>query len=497
MIIKIDKNCQKALYLQIIDGVVQFIDDGVLKPGDHIPSTRDLSRKFGVTRSTVVQAYEELQARGYLESRPGSYNVIKERRKEVIYNPERKCIIDWNKASNSEIESVFGTIKNFMPERRNEKTDNNKIINFSPLIPDSRLYPLNTFRSCVNTVFSSCKSDVVQYGASQGFPPLRKNLARRMRLHGISVSEEEILITNGSQQAIDLVIRLLAGPGKKIIIESPTYSIILPLLRLNKAEILEVPINEDGMDLDILKRLVKNNDIAFVYTIPNFHNPTGITTSHSHREKLYEICSENGIPIVEDGFEEEMKYFGKVPLPIKSIDENNIVIYLGTFSKTLFPGIRIGWLAGDRDFIKRVCMLKRFSEISCGSLIQSAMSHFCEKGHYDLHIKRLHRIFRKRMMAALKTMDESLPDDVSWTRPLGGYTIWVKLPVKISEDELNSHLIKYDVIVSPGCYFFLSKSPSEYFRLSISQLDEMEITEGIKRLGDAIREICRKGCVKV
>ena len=186
-----------------------------------------------------------------------------------------------------------------------------------------------------------------------------------------------------------------------------------------------------------------------------------------------------------------MKYYGKVPLPIKSIDERNIVIYLGTFSKALFPGLRIGWITADKRCIDRITAIKRFSDLSSGNLVQMVLHEFLKKGYYDLQIRRLHRIFRKRMQVALKTMEECFPRTVSWTRPSGGYTIWVKIPKKLTEIELHEFMSEYSVIVSPGSYYFPKKRSSGYFRISIAKSNEEEIKKGVARLGKALNSLSR------
>lgn len=437
----------------------------------------------------MITAYEELQALGYLQSRPGSYNKIQKRQKEVKYNPQRKSLISWERASTAAARKVYETFLHFSPEGNKPKTFDKQTINISELDLDHRLYPMDEFRRCVNQVLMEQGSESLQYGDYKGYLPLRQLIARRLRLHGISVSEQEILITNGAQQAIDLIIRMFNDSQRKVAVESPTYANVIPLLQFNGVEILEIPMHADGMNLDYLENVLKREKVSFVYTIPNFQNPTGITTTHRHRERLLNICLHHKMPIVEDGFEEDMKYFGKVPLPIKSIDEKNIVIYLGTFSKTLFPGLRIGWITADKECIERLTSIKRFSDISSSKLVQIVLHEFLKRGYYDIQLKRLHRIFRKRMQLALKTMEESFPDSVCWTHPAGGYTIWVKIPKRLNEEQMHELTSSNGIVISPGHYYFPQKKISEYFRVSIAKTDEEEIKEGITRLGKALRSL--------
>ena len=250
-------------------------------------------------------------------------------------------------------------------------------------------------------------------------------------------------------------------------------------------------MTEEGIDINSLRKAFKQHPISFLYTIPNFQNPTGITSTQSNREALLSLCEAHGIPVIEDGFEEEMKYYGKVPPPIKSMDKKNICIYLGTFSKVLFPGIRIGWVAAERECIQRILAIKRFSDLTSSFVLQAAINEFCQLGYYDLHIKRMHRIFRKRMLAATQAMRFHLSGlGISWNEPSGGYLIWIKIQhPSASEDDMLDIFEKKGVMASPGKYYFLQSPRDHCFRLSISTLNEQEIEEGIRRLALAIREI--------
>ena len=247
-------------------------------------------------------------------------------------------------------------------------------------------------------------SNILKYPPARGYKPLLEFIANRMQIHGISVSPDELLITNGAQNAIDLVMKLLAKPGRPVLVESPTYHTVLPLLEYYNAVPTGIPMTENGPDLEVLKRKLETSRPSFFYTIPNFHNPTGITSSQTNREELLTLCEHHGVPLVEDAFEEEMKYFGKVPLSIKSMDTQQIVIYLGTFSKVLFPGIRVGWIAADRECIRRLIAIKKYSDLASNLLVQAALHEFCGTGYYELHLKRIHRIYRKRLQTTLKAL---------------------------------------------------------------------------------------------
>jgi len=491
ILLKLDRKSQVPLYFQIINQIIEMVEADILKPGTRLPSTRLMAETLDVNRSTVYNAYQELWAQGYIESRPGSYSLIRKRHKMATPKyKEKTSSIPWKKVTTVASQRVYKEFLDFFPE----KSIPNKIdtINFAKLDMDRRLFPSEDFRRCLNQVILSKGSKILGYGEYMGYKPLRETIAKRLQYHGISVASEEILITNGSQNGIELVLKLLSVPGKKMVIEAPTYAILLPLLKYYQTELAAIPMQKNGLDLNQLKDILSDHPVSFLYTIPNFHNPTGITTTQSHRENLLSLCETYNIPIVEDGFEEEMKYFGKVPPPIKSMDKKNICIYLGTFSKVLFPGIRIGWIAAERECIMRLVAIKRFSDLTSSFILQAAINEFCQQGYYDLHIKRMHRIYRKRMQTALTSIKYYIPGDkVNWTEPTGGYLIWFKFKnMEIDENNLIQTFEKYGVIVSPGRYYFHNARKSSYFRVSISTLNEEEIEDGIKKLGKAINEIC-------
>lgn len=244
------------------------------------------------------------------------------------------------------------------------------------------------------------------------------------------------------------------------------------------------------MDLSVLAEALQKEHPVLVYTMPSFQNPTGVNTSQAHRERLLSLCEMHRIPILEDAFDEEMKYFGKAVLPIKSMDQHHAVIYCGTLSKVLFPGVRIGWIAAERECVERLTAIRRFSELSSNMILQAAIHEFCQNGCYDRHISRMHRVYRTRMRTALETLRRLIaPEWAEWTEPSGGYLIWLKLrPVPSRSVDWQNLLAAHGVKVALGSSFFFSDT-STHLRLSISRLNEEEIVEGIWRLSMALRHI--------
>jgi DNA-binding transcriptional MocR family regulator len=364
-------------------------------------------------------------------------------------------------------------------------------INFANLHMDPRLFPAEEFRACVARAMKRGGVSLLTYGDRQGYRPLREHLARRMALHGVEASADEILITTGSQQALELLLHLLARPGRSVAVESPTYSLFLPLLRLHGLRPVEIPYGAEGMDLTVLARAMEQDPPLLVYTMPNFQNPTGRSTSQAHREGLLDLCSRHGVPILEDGFEEEMKYFGRVTAPIKAMDRQGLVAYCGSFSKVLFAGVRVGWIVAPKPCLEPLLALRHFSEIMPTMIPQAALHEFCERGLYDLHVSRMHRVYRRRMQVALKALRQRLdPAWARWEEPKGGYLIWLQLAAPKGRRPVWEEAFEAaQVHVSPGNLFSPSCTHPSWIRLSISLLDEDQIEEGVRRLAAALSRI--------
>ncbi|MCC7385061.1 MAG: PLP-dependent aminotransferase family protein [Deltaproteobacteria bacterium] len=309
-----------------------------------------------------------------------------------------------------------------------------------------------------------------------------------VRAHGIAVTQDEILITSGAQQALDLVLRLLVSDGDRIAVEAPTYGAAHALFRLHGARPVEIAMRSDGMDLDALERSMARAKPKLVYTIPTFHNPTGTTTNQGHRERLLALCQRARVPLVEDGFEEEMKYFGKAVLPIKSMDANGTVLYVGTLSKVVFPGLRIGWIVAPRAAIETLTSMLHASSLAVNTVAQIAAAHFCDGGDFDAYLRRIHRVYRQRMHCLLRGLDEHLPPEVQSTRPVGGYTAWVTLPESVQDEaQWSARFEAAGVRVAAGNGFFAAPRKRVHFRVSIACADEGQILEGCRRLGRVLQ----------
>ncbi len=486
LLIQLDRTSATPLFTQIVSRLRSLIETGALQTGERLPPSRILAGKIGVDRSTVLTAYNELQALGFITSRQGGYTTVVRRRPVAAYDPDFIGSMDWSGSVRAEVESILHFSMAHAPESL-LTADSDRQYNLASIELDPRLYPMEDVRRVMRETLNEHGAEAFRYGNPAGSEPFRELLARRLRLHGVSVSAAEILVTNGAQQGIDLVCRVLGRTGGRVALELPTYGCILPVLEMNGLGVLGFNMGSGGVSIEALEQVFETERPVFLYTMPSFQNPTGITTGHDHRERMLDLAQRFGVLIVEDGFEEDMRYEGPVALPIKSIDSDGLVIYLGTFSKVLFPGLRIGWIAADRRLIERLSAVKRYCDLGSSTLGQLFLECFCREGCYDRHLQRIHRLFRRRMAVALGAAERFFPSGVEWTRPAGGYTIWLRLPGEVTPEELERRSAEAGVFVSHGGAYFPDGGPSAFVRLSIARHNEEEIEEAFRRFGSVLK----------
>ena len=484
--IKLDRKKKTPLFEQLVCLIKEKVDAGELLVGDKLPASRYLAKQLSISRTTVCRAYDELYALGYIESSQGSFSKIRQVDKPLSKQENYNSSFDWQNLFNKTALGIHQEISEMHKE--NKLCPVGDPIDFMSLAPTSKIMPIDDFRKCMNQVLKSTGAKLLQYGETLGFLPLREFIANHLRQHGIITTADEIILTNGAQHAIDLVLKLLVTEHDHIQIESPTYALILPLLKALGVSTDAITLNENGLDLAELEQSIKQNQGKLLYTMPNFQNPTGISTSQEHREQLLQLCTKYKLPIVEDGFVDEMKYFGKTPLPIKAMDKHGLVIYIGSFSKILFPGIRIGWIVADKKLINMLGSLKQATSLQSNALDHAAINLFCRKGYYQQHIKRSHALYKKHMQVAIKMAKKVFPSDLfSITTPNGGYLLFVSAKnKKINEQALIEAIQSKGVLVSSGSKHFAHGSDYAHFRISIAKPEVNEIIDGFEKIEQAI-----------
>ena len=361
------------------------------------------------------------------------------------------------------------------------------IISFAGGLPASELFPVEEMKKVSVKVLDENGEEALQYSGSQGYLPLRNHIAKRMNEKGkTNVKAEDILVTSGSQQAAGNV---FLDEGDIVLCESPSYLGALNAFKGYKPRIMEVPTDKEGMITEGLEKILKENDrVKFIYVIPDFQNPTGVTWSLDRRKKFMEVVNKYEIPVIEDNPYGELRYEGEFLPALKSFDTKGLVIYLGTFSKIFCPGYRLGWTCASKDILQKFITCKENSDLQTSTIGQRELSKYIDDYDLDEHVEKIKSTYKKRRDLMLDCMEKEFPEGVSFTHPHGGLFTWVKLPEKLNAQDLMKKCVENKVAYVPGGFFFPEGNKENYFRLNYSSSKEEKIVEGIKRLGDVLKE---------
>jgi 2-aminoadipate transaminase len=372
------------------------------------------------------------------------------------------------------------------------------IISLAGGLPAPELFPIDQYRRAFEWVLESDGAQALQYGPSEGYAPLRGWVAERLARSGIRCTAEDVLITNGSQQALDLIGKIFLNPGDAVLCERPTYLGALQAFNQYQARYVVVPMDDDGMDVEALERELARDatgprQIKLIYALPNFQNPTGRSMSRPRRPRLVEVAARYGVPIVEDDPYGELRYEGE-PLPtLKSLDRDGSVIYLGTFSKILAPGFRLGWVAASPEALEAILHAKQPSDLHTGVAQQMATYHVARDGFVDEHVQHIKNFYRERRDVMLRALEEHFPAAARFTRPAGGLFVWAELPPEIDTRQLLLEAVKEKVAFVPGQGFHPDHSGTNTMRLNFSNVPPDLLREGVQRLGQVIQGWLERG----
>jgi DNA-binding transcriptional MocR family regulator len=482
MIISIDRptkdTARRPVYLQIADQIRGQVTAGKLVLGDRLPPIRGLAARLGVNRDTVSLAYEHLARSGVVKATVGRGTFVCGERvapagRPVVAPPALSPMVE--------------RLLEFDRSRPSYATSDGAVPLHS-LIPDPSLYPVDEFRRALNRALELGGSELLVYGGHRGNAALREVIAERLREHGIGAQSKDVVLCQGASQGISLAMRLYSQPGDSIAVEEPTYHNVLGVLAGLGLRATPIPMTHEGPDLEVLQRTLGRPEVKLFYTMPSFHNPMGITTSLAQRMQLLETARAVGKPIIEDAFEMDLRYDGARVSPLAALDTDGLVVHLFSFSKSLFPGVRVGSLTASGRAVDGLLALKYTTDLSGVLVLQAAVAEFVRNGAYDRHLGRLHKTLHERRDALLEALAVEMPEGTRWTRPDGGYQIWVELPVGIDTASLLRDAERAGVLFAPGHQFNHDGRPSRCMRLTIALAEPDEIRLGVERLGKLVRE---------
>ncbi len=485
--IHVNRAASTPLYLQIKKQFTELILSGTLPPGYKLPPERKLAEMLGVNRSTVLNAYRELKADGYVDSHIGQGTQVSTSQSDMSKMEMEPFPLSWKHLySRTAILSDSNVTQDLL-----EIANRPDIISFAAGVAIPELNPLHDLQEIQTRLISDYGHHIFQHAPTEGLGSLRESIRQTIKARGILCSSEEIMVLSGSQQGIDFAARIFLNPGDVVFVEEPTYFCARQIFESAGASVIGIPLDSNGLRTDILEGLLKRYRPKFIYTIPTFHNPTGAVMDITRRRRLLSLAYRHQVMILEDDAYGELRYDGENLPPLKALDPYGYVIYLSTFSKVLFMGLRVGWMVAPKAVIQQFIKLKQISDLHTSSLPQWIIDRFIFEGHYQAHIHKAIEENRKRrdiMLEALKEYERK-ELDLKWSVPKGGLYIWCRLPEHIDASKLLNRSIQKGVAFVPGCTFYSECRERNCFRLNFTFPSPSRIRTGIKGLIEALEEV--------
>lgn len=460
------------LYSSIADSFELLIRNGALKPGDKLPSLRMLSKQKGVSLTTVYLAMIELERKGLIESRPKSGYY-------VLFNPAKAKLVSSNQLPETDLSVQDIDEIVWLVYGRSERFK----VQLSLNMPSSELLPVTKFKRSVLNVVRTKSEGTIAYGPVAGIPNLRDQIARESFRSGIQISGEEVIVTAGCLEAINLAVRACTQPGDRIVIESPTYfGIFQSIISLGRIPV-EIPADPvTGVSVQAVREAMLEHAASACLFVTSFSNPLGALIPNENKKALTELMAELNTVLIENDIYGEM-YFGKErPRTCKSYDKNGNVILCSSFSKSLAPGYRIGWILPGK-YYAAVFKTKINQTVTTSTITQEIIADFLDKGRFDLHLKRLRKNLHIQSLRFLKAVNDYFPAGTRVTQPSGGFVLWVEFPKEVNTLQLFNEAIKQGIGIAPGQMFSIARDYSNFLRISIGQPYTDEIDKALKKLG--------------
>ncbi|MDB6137586.1 MAG: gntR [Verrucomicrobiaceae bacterium] len=460
-----------ALYLQVVKKVEALIRAGTLLPGDRVPSVRHACKQHGVSVTTVLQAYLMLEDRGLIEARPKSGFFVRTRVPQMVQEPR----------ATKPASAVTAVTVGALQSRLFESSRMPGVVALGGAAPGPELLPTQKLNRLLAAVSRSAGKRGVSYDMPQGAEVLRREIAKRSLDGGTQLSPDDIITTSGGTEGLALCLRAVTKPGDVVAVESPTYFGLLHVIEALSLKAVEIPMHpKDGMDLDVLETVVKTRRIAACVAIPTFSNPLGSLMPDERKERLVRILASREVPLIEDDIFGELYYGGQRPRVAQSFDKDQLVMLCSSFSKTLAPGYRVGWVVPGR-FRARIQTLKLTSTLATATLPQLAIAEFLANGGYDHYLRSVRRLYQEQVEKVSQAIAAVFPGPIKITRPSGGFVLWVELPKKVDALQLNEMALLEKISIAPGPMFSAKQDYRNFIRVSCGHpwSDRMERAIGM------------------
>ncbi len=483
---KLDPRNDEPIHRQIFDQIVARIQSRAFPPGYKLPPTRVLARELNAHRNTVARAYADLEEAGFVSGSVGRGTYVEEMLPRAARTDEPVPAaqpMPWGSlVARSARPEILARA-----ERWARRADTRDIINLARMQPPPDLLPDELLRRCMTRVLADHGARALSYAPPEGVPRLREQLARDLESRGVPATVDDVLITSGSQQGLDLIARTLVNPGETVLVETTTYSGAIDLFTLAGARLVAVACDDHGPLPEALER-VNRSDVKALYVMPTGHNPTGRTMATERRRALVEWSRRTAIPLIEDDFVAGLTLEEREDPPhLRALDGE--VIHLSTFSKRLIPSLRVGYLVAPAALRDSLRSMKRVVDIASSGILQHALAEFIERGYLRAHTARVTREYRTRRDVLVQALRRSLPDEVTWHVPTHGIVLWVSLPPSLDADAVYQAALQQGVLVSPSTMWTVDRDARPGLRIAFCAEREERLVEGAKRLGKALKTL--------
>ncbi|MFT8872251.1 MAG: PLP-dependent aminotransferase family protein [Sporolactobacillus sp.] len=487
MRVEINRNDSTPVYVQIANQIRGQILAGTLPDGFVLPSERKFAEAHRLSRSTVVSAYEELKALGLVNAQIGRGTVVTGQRfPDAVGDKSPVFPMSWYGLFDKRIADVNDTVSEMMAAG-----SRNDMISLAAGIGDPRFYPVAALRDVRRD--EPISSAHLNFSPVEGYYPLRESVCQLMAGRGLTVTPRETMIVAGSMQGIDYTARAFLSPGDAVVVEEPTFLQAIQCFRASGARIIGIPMDREGLRIDVLKAQLARYKPKFIYTIPNFHNPTGTTMSVRRRIGLLQLAYRYQIPILEDDPYGDILFSGEQLPPIKALDNYGYVIYLSTFSKALFPGFRMGWLTAPEPVLRKFMLLKQITDLHVNTDSQMQIDHYLRGGQYEAHLRRILPVYRQKRDLAVAKLKNEAPH-IDFECPQGGFYLWCRLPYRVPQKKLLALCAGQGVLYAPGNVFFPQPSDGEHWlRLNYTYETPERLAAGLAILIKAIKKLGGQG----
>ncbi|MCE3253145.1 MAG: transcriptional regulator, GntR family [Cellvibrio sp.] len=467
------------LYEKLADEIAQSIRTGVLAANEKVPSVRTASRTYGVSQATVFQAYYLLESRGLLQARARSGYFVRAQARRALAEPEMSTSgTDSTDVGVSELVfSILGSVKD--PDT----------IHFGSAFPSPDLFPLARLARSMGKSVQHLPARAILTDMTYGNPNLRRQIALRYMMNGVVQSPDELVITNGALEALNLCLQVVTKPGDLVAIESPTFYAALQILERLQLKAVEIPVHpRDGIHLPTLEDSLQRLPIKACWFMSSFHNPLGASMSEAKKQTLYDLLQQYQVPLIEDDVYAEL-YFGTTPpKPVKSFDHAGLVMHCGSFSKNLAPGYRVGWVSAGR-YAEKIHRLKLMTTISPSVPAQVAIADYLQHGGYDRHLRKLRNLLETQQQLILTAIARYFPAQTKVTQPGGGYFLWVELPEHVDTLKLFSLALVQGISIAPGPIFSATQRFRNCARINYGQPWNKDTEAAIAVLGKLVASL--------